>query len=238
MHYPSFSAKIRNKQKKKTAWNISYLKKLRTTCSRKSLWNLTSEPISSATCGTNVWICTVRGHYESKKKKTIKRKNRKRNKKVGTIVEYIFQFSNLATKTGDFVVEVDAGIDVQLDFIGGCNGSSAKPLSAIHARNWIEQEKGKERVKNKQTWIDKGRHRRRRRCLCANGKTLKWKMETLGIEFHKMGKNEFHTIFISTWKPTFRERIQLIANCKLQFCPNTCSHLQKSYAGLILKYKN
>lgn len=231
MHYPSFSAKIRNKQKKKTAWNISYLKKLRTTCSRKSLWNLTSEPISSATCGTNVWICTVRGHYESKKKKTIKRKNRKRNKKVGTIVEYIFQFSNLATKTGDFVVEVDAGIDMQLDFIGGCNGSGAKPLSAIlansiHAKlNILCKERERERVKNKPgsvrssiavkggTSVRIGRH--------WNGNPWNW------IEFHKMGKNEFHTILISTWKPRFRERIQFIANCKLPLCPNACSHLQQ-----------
>lgn len=219
MHYPSFSAKIRNKQKKKTAWNISYLKKLRTTCSRKSLWNLTSEPISSATCGRNVWICIVRGHYESKER------HRKK------IVKYIFQFFNLATKTGDFVVEVDAGIDVQLDFIGGCNGSGAKPLSAIlansiHAKlNILCKERERERVKNKPgsvrssiavkggTSVRIGRH--------WNGNPWNW------IEFHKMGKNEFHTILISTWKPRFRERIQFIANCKLPLCPNACSHLQQ-----------
>lgn len=116
-----------------------------------------------------------------KKEKTIKRKNRKRNKKVGAIVEYIFQFSNLATKTGDFVVEVDAGIDMQLDFTGGCNGSGAKPLSAIlansiHAKlNILCKERERERESKKQTWIGKEQHCRKRRHLCENWKTLKWK---------------------------------------------------------------
>lgn len=96
-------------------------------------------------------------------------------------MEYIFQFSNLATKTGDFVVEVDAGIDMQLDFIGGCNGSGAKPLSAIlansiHAKlNILCKERERERESKKQTWIGKEQHCRKRRHLCENWKTLKWK---------------------------------------------------------------
>ena len=50
-------------------------------------------------------------------------------------MKYISQSSNLATKTGDFVVEVDARVDMQLDFIRRCNGSGGKSLTAIVANS-------------------------------------------------------------------------------------------------------
>jgi len=108
--------------------------------------------------------------------------NQNRENGNSQIVKYIFQFSNLATKTDDFIIEVDARVDMQLDFIRGCNGSGAKSLSAIVANSiaakfFVTNVRERERERERVTWIDNAQHQRRRRHLCGDWWTLKWKLQ-------------------------------------------------------------